>query len=365
MKKIIERLKKLLMTHAGRHLLPADIDGVRELMSLEMDPVGGRKKIILHNRLSPGDILMLTAAVRDLATAHGEEYAIDVRTSCAEIWHNNPFLTRISDDDPSALHIKMEYPLINKSNILPYHFIHGFRKFLERQLDRHIPQGPFKGDIHLSEIERQAPGPVEKETGEDKPYWVIISGGKSDYTCKLWDTQRLQQVVDYMTEQGIQCVQVGMEGKKHSHPPLEGVVNMIGKTTLREFILTIYHSSGVICPVTAAMHLAAAVPVRPGRCVGTLRPCIVIAGGREPAHWEQYPGHLFLSTIGALDCCANQACWRSRVKALGDGDPKDEDSLCLRPMLLKTGQYIPACLNLITAEDVISGVKKYTNQGVL
>lgn len=359
MKDIIKRLKKLLSHGAGRHLLPADIEGVRQLMFLQMDPVAGRKKLILHNGLSPGDIVMLTAAVRDFILAHGEEYVVDVRTSCSELWQNNPFLTRICDDDPTALHINMEYPLISSSNELPYHFIHGFRKFLQEKLDLHIPQGPFRGDIHLSKEERSAPGPVEKITGEDKPYWVIVSGGKNDFTCKLWDFQRIQQVADYISAQGMQCVQIGSEGENHSHPPLDGVINLVGKTSLRELVLTIYHSSGVVCPVTAVMHMAAAVPTRPGRCRGSLRPCVVIAGAREPAHWEQYPGHIFLTTVGALDCCSNAACWKSRVMPLGDSNTKDGFDLCEYPVLLKTGQYIPACLNLIQADEVIASVSKF------
>ena len=360
MKEIVKRLTKLLEQDTTRRVLAADIEGVRKLLDLEMDPAAGRKKIILHNGLSPGDIVMLTATVRDFVAAYENEYAVDVRTSCGDIWKNNPHLTPLDDKDPKVVHIDMEYPLIHQSDILPYHFIHAFRKFLQDKLNLRIPQGPFKGHITLSPEERAEPGPVEKATGEDKPYWIVVSGGKNDFTCKLWDTQRMQQVVDYLVKQDIQCVQVGLDGEGHSHPPLKGAVNLVGKTNLRELILTVYHASGVICPVTSAMHLAAAVPIRPGRCVGTLRPCIVIAGGREPAHWEQYPGHIYLSTIGALSCCASKSCWKSRVVPLGDHDNKDSSNLCKQPVLLSTGQHIPKCLDLITADDVISGIKKFT-----
>jgi hypothetical protein len=40
------------------------------------------RKLILRNFQSPGDILMLTAAVRDLHRAHPGEFLTDVRTSC-------------------------------------------------------------------------------------------------------------------------------------------------------------------------------------------------------------------------------------------------------------------------------------------
>jgi hypothetical protein len=80
---------------------------------------------------------------------------------------------------------------------------------------------------------------------------------------------------------------------------------------------------------------------------------VVINGGREPPHWEQYPGHQFLHTIGAIDCCGTGGCWKSRVVALGDGDHKDRD-LCPHPI---AGH--PRCMRLITPDDVISAIEKY------
>ena len=104
------------------------------------------------------------------------------------------------------------------------------------------------------------------------------------------------------------------------------------------------------------MHLAAAVETKPGRPIN--RPCVVIAGGREPPHWEAYPHHQFLHTNGALPCCDNGGCWKSRVEPLGDNDEKDK-SLCLRPITLPTGNKLPQCLDMITAGDVIRAVEMY------
>ena len=99
----------------------------------------------------------------------------------------------------------------------------------------------------------------------------------------------------------------------------------------RDFVVLMYHAAGVLCPVTFAMHLAAAVGPRPRR---PRRPCVVVAGAREPAHWEQYPGHQFLHTLGSLPCCANDPCWRSRCQLVGDGDEKDRREVCERPVQL-------------------------------
>lgn len=88
---------------------------------------------------------------------------------------------------------------------------------------------------------------------------------------------------------------------------------------------------------------------------------MVVAGGREPPHWEAYPGHQFIHTVGALPCCLEGGCWKSRVKPLGDGDQKDQDgALCINVV-----EDLPKCMDLITAEEVIHRIELYFAGGAL
>jgi ADP-heptose:LPS heptosyltransferase len=119
---------------------------------------------------------------------------------------------------------------------------------------------------------------------------------------------------------------------------------------LRQFLCLIYHAAGVVCPVTAAMHAAAAFE----------RPCVVIAGGREPPHWEMYPGHQFLHTVGQLPCCARGGCWKARVVPLGDGDRDRDFNLCVQPVELG-GEPVAACMKLLEPRDVVRAVERYLN----
>ena len=109
------------------------------------------------------------------------------------------------------------------------------------------------------------------------------------------------------------------------------------------------------------MHLAAAVETRVGR--KGVRPCVVVAGGREPPHWEAYPTHQFISTVGALSCCAAGGCWRSRCQLVGDGDPKDSHNVCERPVDVHEDLRIPKCMDIITPEDVIRRIELYRRCG--
>jgi ADP-heptose:LPS heptosyltransferase len=291
---------------------------------------------------------MLTAAIRDLHQTYPGEFETDVRCDYPDLWLHNPYLSPIDERDKDVCVIEVHYPLIHHSNRLPVHFLHGFVEYLSDRFQRHIKITAFKGDIHLSELERTE-CPIKDVIGS-LPFWLIVAGGKFDFTVKWWSTQRFQRVVDHF--RGVlQFVQSGQA--EHHHPLLEGVVDMRGKTSLRDLIRLIHFSSGVVCPVTLAMHLCAAVETRtPDR---PLRPCVVIAGGREPASWGSYPGHQFLHTIGMLPCCADGGCWLSRTFALNDGSEHDS---VYRRCLHVVGD-LPKCMDMITVEQVIERIEMY------
>jgi len=317
-----------------------------------------KRKVIIRNSQSPGDIVMLSAAIRDLYLSH-PEIGIDVRTSAEEIWENNPYVVKLNEKHKDVEDIHVDYPLIHESNEGQYHFIHGYRKDIEKKLGVSIKPTKFKGDIHISKKEKSWMSQIE-EMGIKDDFWIIISGGKRDYTCKWPDPDTLQKVVDHYKDL-ITFVQVG--DPSHHHPPLERVVNLIGKTDLRQFIRLIYHSVGVVCPVTFAMHAAAAIEMK--KTPPLNRPCVVIAGGREPPQWEAYPHHRFLSLNGALDCCDNGGCWKSRCQTIGDGDQKDVKDLCMYPVEISEKVKIPKCMDMIKDIDIIRAIGSYYKGGVL
>ena len=299
---------------------------------------------------------MLTAAVRDLHHWYPGKFVTDVRTVCPELWENNPHITPLADKDPGVEEIDCRYPLIDRCNDAPYHCLHGFIEFLNERLRLAVKPTLFKGDIHLSDQEKAWYSQVHELTREDTPFWIVAAGGKHDVTIKWWATERYQKVVDHFRGR-IQFVQVGHSG--HHHPKLEGAIDLRGQTTLRELVRLVYHAQGVLCPVTSLMHLAAAVETRPGRPVN--RPCVVIAGGREPAHWEAYPDHQFMHTNGTLRCCVGGGCWKDRTVRLRDGDSRDRsDHLCLNVV-----SALPRCMELISPSEVAQRISLYFKDGRL
>lgn len=329
-----------------------------------MDSTVAVRKLVLRNQQSPGDIVMLTAAVRDLHRAHPGRFLTDVRTSCDALWENNPWLSPLAEDDPEVESIDCEYPLIHQSNERPVHFVEAFPAFLSGHLGVPIESVAFKGDIHLAADERAWMSQVQEITGEPVPFWIIVAGGKNDFTIKWWDRARWQQIVDHFRGR-IFFVQVGET--HHVHPPLRGALDLRGQTDLRQLVRLVYHAQGVVCPVTLLMHLAAAVEVKGGRPKN--RPCVVVAGGREPVQWEAYPHHQFLHTNGALFCCDHGGCWKSRTVALGDGDEKDEQ-LCIDVVQVadapeQPARPLPRCMDMITADEAIRRIELYFTGGTV
>ncbi len=314
------------------------------------------RKLILRNFQSPGDIVMLTAAVRDLHRCHPGEFITDVRTSCPDLWQNNPLLTPLDEQAPDVTVLDCHYPLIHRSNQEPRHFLDGFVEFLNEQLGLRIRVTAFKGDLYISQAEKDWFSEIEAREGKAQPFWLFASGGKFDFTAKWWDAARYQQVIDHFRGR-IQFVQVGED--HHHHPALDGVIDLRGQTTLRQLVRLMYHAEGAISAVSLLMHLAAAVEVKPGMPLN--RPCVVVAGGREPPHFTAYPHHQFIHTVGALRCCDNGGCWKSRAVPLGDGDVHDNpDALCVDPV-----GTLPRCMDMITADDVIRRIEYYFRGGAL
>lgn len=292
-----------------------------------------KRKLILRNRLSPGDVLVMSTAIRALWKAHGDKFEIDVDTPCNDLFENNPYVKRST---AAGQVIDMQYPEIHKSGVSGRHFSDGHRKYLEEVLEVKIPRVGLLPDIFLSQDEMLWPSPVLKSAGYDGKYWVINAGSKSDYTLKQY--HRWQEVVDLWAKEhpGIRLVQVGQ--LEHNHPALNGAIDMRGKTNIRQLIRTIYKAEGVLSCVSFPMHIAAALE----------KPCVVVAGAREGTRWELYPSHRFLYVNGALDCALYDGCWKSKIEE------------CAHPV-----NGAPLCLEMIRPEDVVRAMELYYMGGVL
>ena len=355
--------------------------GCTERVEQKMPEVAAPRKLVLTNWQSPGDVLMITATVRDLHKAYPGQFITDMRTSCDVIWQYNPYVTRLggAEIDKAAAeardtqkvierdgitYIPMMYPDVNRSNQSSHHYIEAFNHYLEPILNLKLELSEFKPEIYMGPDELRWMSQVSG-VGVHEEFWLVNTGGKWDYTAKWPNPYTLQKVIDHFRGK-LLFVQIG--DKDNWQPQLTNVVDFVGMTDMRQLIRLIYHSSGVLTPCNGIMHLAAAVPSRPG---WPPRACVALGGAREPTHWEAYPWHRYLSTQGALPCANFYGCWKSRCTPVGDSDSKDSagercqnyvdypppKSPWCRQRLERL--YVPKCLDMISPARIIESIQDY------
>ena len=310
--------------------------------------------LLLKTYQAPGDAVAMTAAVYSLHRAYPGKYVTAVESYWPEVFDHNPDV-RIhvtpgsGENSVSGMSdIQMHYPAVHQSNERGIHFMQGYCEHLGAALGVSVPLMTNRPRLYFAD-----PQPSVED------YWLVCSGGKKDFTNKLWGHRNYQEVVDRLCGR-VKFVQVGgarpivpwnascAGSQEDKHPCLDGTVDMVGKTSLRDLFDLARRARGILCGVSLLMHVAAAVE----------RPAVVIAGGREPVAWNAYPRQQYVHTIGSLPCRDTQgrtggACWRYRVVPLGDGTMLDRDT-CERP-----SNGIPECMEKISPAEVAALILRY------
>lgn len=310
--------------------------------------------ITLRTHQAPGDAVAMTAAIYSLHRAHPGKYLTVVESYWPEVFAHNPNVLEhiVPIDGPSRVsgsaEVHMHYPAIHQSNDRAIHFMQGWCEHLGSALGVPVPLLTNRPRLYFAD-----PAPPVGD------YWLVCSGGKRDFTNKLWGHDNYQEVVDRLRDR-VRFVQVGgsrpivpwradaVGSQEDSHSRLHGAEDMVGKTTLRELFDLCRRARGVLCGVSLLMHVAAALE----------KPAVVVAGGREPVAWNAYPRQQYVHTVGALPCRDNTgstggACWRARVVPLGDGTALD-GSTCERPV-----DGLPECMRLIRPAAVVEAILRY------
>lgn len=328
--------------------------------------------LVIQNTWALGDTVCLSALARDLHAAYPGQYEVFFDGHYKNVfWLNNPH-AKPAPKEPRGQRVELEYAsgirLCNQG--LKKHFLSWFHHSFEQVTGVKVPVTEPRGVIRLT--------PEEAARRPEGRYWVVVAGGKFDMTAKVWSPLYWQQTVDTLARHGVRCVQAGNEFTRHFHPRLANVEQYVGKTrSERDFFALVAGSEGVVCGVTAAMHIAAVFD----------KPCVVIAGGREAPWWEGYTNcyaptafgarcrpvaveHTYLHTIGLLDCGVgnlDRGCWKDRTVPIEQADhvhPRNKGQLCRKPV--SVGHYaVPECMRMITPDHVVEAVMNYYEKGVL
>lgn len=157
----------------------------------------------------------------------------------------------------------------------------------------------------------------ERDAGALLPRQLVIQSSGLDarfsMLTKQWFVERYQEVVDTLRPD-FNLIQIGSP----KDPPLDGVLDLRGKTSLRETASIMSRSLAFIGSVGFPMHLARAVDCR----------SVIIYGGRELPSQSGYTCNVNLHA--PVGC---SPCWK-----------------------LNTCEYDRLCMRQIDAADVVRGV---------
>jgi ADP-heptose:LPS heptosyltransferase len=311
------------------------------------DPI----KVILYNNLCPGDLLIMTAAIESLHQQYPGRFITDVACFHSTLFDNNPHITKLNPNEKDVIHLWTTYPLVNKTNQRPIHFLEGYVDWFRTQFDIDLVLDVNRPYIYLTDEEKK--NSFVNQTNKVSKYIVCSTGWKNDYTIKRWSVPYMQEVVDHFQDK-IKFVQIGMSRPFHNHPPLKNVIDLIDKTSIRQLVNVCYHAQAGVGPITCIQHMFAAFQ----------RPYVVLHGAREPTFWTAYHTQKVFSNIGTLECCKTQACWRSRIVPLGDGDKKDK-RCCELPQIDSDNRPIAKCMFDIKPKHVIEAIEAWIDGGII
>ena len=300
-----------------------------------------KRKVILRNGQSPGDILTWTRAIGDLKESY-PNYEIDVRCPAMEIFENNPRITHLDENDPEVEIFDIGYDEINQSGWSGIHFTDAWRHDMEKKLGVPIKKTGIRPELWISDLEKSWYNQVHCEFGWDGPFWVLNAGRKQDNELKQY--HRWQDFVNLFNKRfrgRVKLVQIGHPS--HIHPKLKGVLNLVGKTDLRQLIRLIYWAHGTVGPISLQFVISAAFE----------QPAVVVAGGKEGVKWHLYPHIRYIYTNGALECCKWDGCW------LGGEKGKCKD------LVEWKGQKVPRCFALIQPYQIVNAIEMYYKGGRL
>jgi glycosyl transferase family 9 (putative heptosyltransferase) len=281
----------------------------------------GRPSAVLYFGESPGDDLLASAVLRQWRQVRGTP--VWYLTRHPNLFAGNPDVALTAGYSPALAGALSAFGV--KRIRLAYHHYDAAQ-------DRSIASGdhiinlmcrsaglPPLDDprplIHLTEDERA-------RARRDRPYVVVQSSvlsAKMPIRNKEWFPDRMQAVVRALD--GVEVLQLGST----SDPALEGVVDLRGRTSVREAAAILAGARAFVGMVGFLMHLARAVST----------PSVVVFGGREHPSQSGYAVNRNLFT--ELPC---SPCW-----------------------LWNTCPYDRTCLDRIGADDVIREVLSVIGRG--
>jgi ADP-heptose:LPS heptosyltransferase len=246
-----------------------------------------RRRLDVARRMALGDILMCTPGLRELKRRNPGCH-VTFYTEYQDLAATYPFIDRVrptSEAPPDAVWMLYE------PSIPP-------RRHLARILGDCL--GVDVRDVRPS----IAVDPAEVErfgaAWKDLPRpWILVTREAGDTTPnKDWPGEYWEALIDRLLAR-CTIVDAGATGADRRRRPEPNYVDLVGRTTLPQFVAAMAAADLHVAPITGTVHVAAALGI----------PSVVIYGGYEHPESTAYPGNINLySPVECAPCWLRSPC---------------------------------------------------------
>jgi hypothetical protein len=241
---------------------------------------------------SLGDNLLLTVLSRELYGRRNKN--IWVKSNQQQLFEHNPNIKLILPF--GALLSGMLLKAFNVKTVFPKYTVYHPETDGDEIPEKHIilkmaDDLQLKGKIDLKPVLILTANELEAAQWAKNHIVITTSGSAALFPMgnKEWDIKKYQQVVDLLC-QTHKFIQLGSQ----TDAPLKNVIDLRGKTTIRQTAAILSNAALLVSHVGFMMHLARAVDCR----------SVIIYGGRERPDQSGYIS--FKNVYSAVEC---SPCW--------------------------------------------------------
>ena len=223
-----------------------------------------------------------------------------------------------------------------------------------------------KVDLYFSEEEKN----IKYSWQDSSKKMCIVNCGYNYFygNAKNWGWEKFQYVIDALKDK-LQFVQVGMRKNGYFQRPLNGVVDLVDKTSIRDLATLTYHSDFVLTHDTSTYHFAMVDANEHQK----ERNVAVVLGGRGLYKYLDtyspdrvnvfllYNNEMFSKCFDAgkytCDCADVFTTMAGRYGGGGPGMIKK--LMCKMPSATMNGETICACFGRLHPDNVVEFFKKH------
>lgn len=275
-----------------------------------------------------GDALISTATIRDFAKTF-PNHNINLQTNYSDILKGNPYIRNF--DNSIIYKIKLCYAPYSQRTASGGNCFNAWRIGLVKRLGVALKYGPDCVDIYYDDFEK------ERLIKED---YIIINAGNQ--TCSEVKSYPFWQEIVNSLKNDIKIVQIGGKEDRDCHQPLDGVTNLIGKTSVRDLMRLVRDARVVVSPPSAVSILCTQQ--------GFAGLNIILNGAREPSELTNYNKKIIhLGSTCKMGYTNKSGCMKFYMK-------ETNGKTCLSQVKIND-KYYPECM-CVDAGIVIHQIKK-------